>query len=89
MLPKDADTMRVVQVIILELQKINIENIPLSEATDITTDLHIDSLAVMEMIFTLEDRFNVTIPLNDLADVRTIGQIAQMVARKKLEMPHE
>lgn len=78
------DYKSIVQLIIDELQKVNEENIPLSEATDITTDLHVDSLAVMELIFVLEERFDVSIPLNELGDVRTIGQIAQMVQSKRI-----
>ncbi len=78
------DTSTILQTIMTELQKVNDENIPLSETTDITTDLHVDSLAIMELVFALEERFDVSIPLNDLGDVRTIGQIAQLVERKKL-----
>lgn len=78
------DTAAILQTIFSELQKVNDENIPLTEATDITTDLHVDSLAVMELVFALEERFDVTIPLNDLGDVRTIGQIAQLVERNRL-----
>ncbi|MDX2094464.1 MAG: acyl carrier protein [Alphaproteobacteria bacterium] len=75
---------RIMQVIIAELQKVNEENLPLNETTDITTDLHVDSLAVMELVFALEEHFDVSIPLNELGDVRTIGQIAQLVETKRL-----
>lgn len=78
------DTSIILQTIYAELQKANDENIPLTETTDITTDLHVDSLAVMELIFVLEERFNISIPLNELGDVRTIGQIAQLVESKRL-----
>lgn len=73
---------QILAFIIRDLQKVNEENIPLTENTDITTDLHMDSMAVMEMIFDLEESFNITIPLNELEDVRTIGQIAMLVERK-------
>lgn len=78
------DTTSILQAIFSELQKVNDENIPLTEATDITTDLHVDSLAVMELVFALEERFNVSIPLNELGDIRTIGQIAQLVESKRM-----
>lgn len=74
----------ILQTIYMELQKANDENIPLTEATDITTDLHVDSLAVMELVFALEERFDVSIPLNELGDIRTIGQIAQLVESKRM-----
>jgi acyl carrier protein len=82
-MPTPDDT-SILQMIIDELQKVNDENIPLSEATDITTDLHVDSLAIMELIFVLEEHFDVSIPLNELGDVRTIGQIVQIVESKRM-----
>ncbi|MBY0355531.1 MAG: acyl carrier protein [Rickettsiales bacterium] len=72
----------IVKVIIDQLEKVNDEKLPLSADTDITTDLHADSLAIMELVFALEDRFDVSIPLNELADLRTIGQIAALVNLK-------
>jgi acyl carrier protein len=78
------DNSIILQTIVEELQKVNDENIALTAATDITTDLHVDSLAVMELIFVLEERFDVSIPLNELGDVRTIGQIAQLVESKRM-----
>ena len=78
------DTNSILQTIYIELQKANDENIPLTEATDITTDLHVDSLAVMGLVFALEERFDVSIPLNELGDIRTIGQIAQLVESKRM-----
>jgi len=78
------DTSIILQAIIEELQKVNDENIALTESTDITTDLHVDSLAIMELIFVLEERFDVSIPLNELGDVRTISQIAQLVESKRM-----
>ncbi len=78
--PKSYDD--ILAFIINDLQKVNDENIPLTAAIDITTDLHMDSMAVMEMIFDLEESFNITIPLNELGDVRTIGQIAKLVETK-------
>ncbi len=73
---------QIIGLIIEELEKVNHEKISLSEATDITTDTHADSLAVMELIFTLEETYNVSIPINELSDVRTIGQIARVVESK-------
>lgn len=78
--PKSYDD--ILSFIINDLQKVNDENIALNAAIDITTDLHMDSMAVMEMIFDLEESFNITIPLNELGDVRTIGQIAKLVENK-------
>ena len=62
-----------------ELDKVNTTGASLSEDTDITTDLNIDSVAVMDLLFALEERYDVSVPLNELGEVRTIGQLAKLV----------
>jgi acyl carrier protein len=53
----------------------------LTETTDLNRDLNLDSLAVMEIMFELEDRFNISVPMNLLPEVSTIGDLAQLVRR--------
>jgi acyl carrier protein len=53
----------------------------LDETTDLNRDLNLDSLAVMELMFELEDRFNISVPMNLLPEVSTIGDLAQLVRR--------
>lgn len=47
--------------------------------TVISKDLEIDSLAVMDMVMELEDRFDVTIPLNRVAEIHTVDQLTDAV----------
>ena len=47
--------------------------------TEITRDLNVDSLAVMDMIMELEDRFDVSIPLNVVAEIKTVQQLADSI----------
>jgi len=49
--------------------------------TDITRDLNIDSLAVMDMIMELEDKFDVSIPLNVVAETKTVRELVDAVSR--------
>jgi acyl carrier protein len=44
--------------------------------SDLALDLGFDSLLVFELIAELEDRFDVSIPLNDIEKIRTIAQIS-------------
>ena len=53
----------------------------LGETTDLNRDLNLDSLAVMELMFELEDRFNISVPMNLLPEVSTIGDLARLVQR--------
>jgi len=64
-----------------ELQKFNSDNVALSPDTDISRDLDIDSVAVMDLIFALEERYDVSVPLNQLSEVNTVGELAQLVHR--------
>ena len=49
--------------------------------TDIAEDLRLDSLAVMDLMMELEDKFDVSIPLNMVAEIRTVGDLAEAVRR--------
>jgi acyl carrier protein len=42
------------------------------ENTDLVGDLEFDSLKVMSLIERVEDRFDISIPLNVLPDIRTV-----------------
>ncbi|HXU87407.1 MAG TPA: acyl carrier protein [Methylomirabilota bacterium] len=48
----------------------------LTEDTDLLVDLNLDSMRMMELVFEAEDRFDVSIPLNTLASVRTVRDFA-------------
>lgn len=49
--------------------------------SDLVADLGFDSLQVLEVIAELEDRFDVSIPLNDVATTRTVAQVVAQVAQ--------
>ena len=49
-------------------------------ASDLVADLGFDSLQVLEVIAELEDRFDISIPLNDVPAARTVGQVVAQVA---------
>ncbi|HET6220649.1 MAG TPA: acyl carrier protein [Dongiaceae bacterium] len=51
--------------------------------TDISQDLNLDSLAVMDLMMELEEKFDVSIPLNLLPEVRTVGDLAATVRKLK------
>jgi acyl carrier protein len=57
-------------------------------ASDLVADLGFDSLQVLELIAELEDRFDISIPLNDVPSTRTVAQIVAQVARLVGERPN-
>jgi acyl carrier protein len=65
--------------IITLLQPFNSAGIALAAETDISTDLNIDSVTVMDFVMEVEDHFDIEIPLNVLSETRTIADLAKVV----------
>ena len=57
----------------------NQKSFSINTDTTFATDLELDSLSVMDMLAAIEDHFDVTVPLNILPDLETVGQVAQAV----------
>ena len=53
----------------------------LSEDTEFVADLSLDSMKVMQLLLDTEERFDVSIPLNIIPDVRTVGHFARCVQK--------
>jgi acyl carrier protein len=70
----DQDTLNFLFEAIAELNKKEIE---LTEETALVADIGLSSLEVMEFIEKIEDHFDISIPLNILPDVNTIGDLAK------------
>ncbi len=66
------------------LNPFNTEGKALTAETDISADLNIDSVAVMDFVMEVEDHFDIEIPLNVVSETRSIGDLAAVVeARTK------
>ena len=52
-----------------------------NEDTDLVTDLGLDSLKVMKLLESVEDRFDIPIPLNVLPEVRTVKDFALQIQK--------
>lgn len=62
------------------LQRYNTKNLQLNGETNLASDLNIDSVEVMDLIMEVEDKYNVDIPINLLADVERVHDLAKIVA---------
>jgi acyl carrier protein len=51
----------------------------LQEETDLMADLGLDSLRVMKLVVEVEDRFDISIPINMLPNIRTIKDFAEQL----------
>ena len=61
------------------LEPFNSNGTALSPDTDISADLNIDSVTVMDFVMEVEDHFDIEVPLNLLAETRTIADLAKVV----------
>jgi acyl carrier protein len=66
------------------LESQNKKQLLLSENTSLVGDMGLSSLEVMEFIEKIEDHFDISIPLNILPDVNTIGELAKKVRELNL-----
>ena len=61
------------------LQPFNSNDVELSPGTEISADLSIDSVAVMDFVMEVEDHFEIDIPLNVLSETRTMDELVSVV----------
>ena len=52
-----------------------------SEEKEIVKDLGADSLDIVEMLMTLEEEYNITIPDEETVDIKTVGDIANVIGK--------
>lgn len=66
-------------VIIRELQKFGNGSVEIKAETNIVRELNLPSLDVMELVMALEDEFDISIPLDRIADTETVNELAELV----------
>ena len=49
--------------------------------TELVSDLGLDSMQVMELLSTIEDEFDISVPLNIVPDVRTVNDLATQISK--------
>jgi len=52
------------------------KSIELGEETGLIDEVGLDSMKIMDLVMHIEDHFDISVPLNILPDVRTIGDFA-------------
>ena len=61
------------------LQPFNSNDVELKPATEISADLSIDSVSIMDFVMEVEDHFEIDIPLNVLSETRTMDDLVNVV----------
>jgi acyl carrier protein len=52
---------------------------PLGPDSELSADLNIDSVAAMDLIMEIEDRFQIDIPINQVGELRTVQDMVRLV----------
>ncbi|PHZ83827.1 acyl carrier protein [Paremcibacter congregatus] len=63
------------------IKPFNKKNVTLTKDTVFSVDLELDSLTVMDLLSEIEDEFDITVPLNMLPDLETVGQFTDAVEK--------
>ena len=74
-----SDTDAVFREIRVLLEAHNPNRIEISEETDLSADLNIDSVAAMDLLMNIEDKFEIDIPLNLVGELRSVRDLAEVV----------
>jgi acyl carrier protein len=62
-----------------ELTSLTQGRVEIGEETDLLGDLNLDSLQVMNLLLEIEDRFDISIPVSILPDVKTVKDLALQI----------
>lgn len=65
------------------LEQYNRNKIEIAGSTDLNSDLNIDSVAAMDIIMEIEDRYEIDIPINLVGELRTVDDLVSAVQKQK------
>ena len=74
-----AESDRVFQEIRTLLDTHNQNQVEITPDTDLSADLNIDSVAAMDLIMNIEDKFEIDIPLNLVSDLHSVRDLTEVV----------
>lgn len=75
------DYQRILNRLLEHIQPKAGEDTPVLPDTDLVDEVGLDSVNVMDMVMHIEDEFDVMVPVNQLADIRTPAQLAELILR--------
>ncbi|ONF96244.1 acyl carrier protein [Sphingomonas jeddahensis] len=78
-----SDRDSIFDTITAQIEPFNKKGVTVTEATTFQGDLEWDSLTVMDFVAAIEDEFDIIITMNMQAEIETVGQLADAVAKLK------
>ncbi|MEK7343713.1 MAG: acyl carrier protein [Pseudomonadota bacterium] len=77
------DRSAIFESVAAQIEPFNKKSVALTEATTFAGDLEWDSLTVMDFVAAIEDEFDIIITMNMQAEIETVGQLVDAVAKLK------
>ena len=77
------DRQQILDTVTAQIEPFNKKQVALTESTTFQGDLEWDSLTVMDFVAAIEDEFDIIITMNMQAEIETIGQLVDAVAKLK------
>ena len=78
-----SDRQSIYDTVTAQIEPFNKKGVTLSDATTFQGDLEWDSLTVMDFVAAIEDEFDIIITMNMQAEIETVGQLVDAVAKLK------
>ena len=69
----------ILEKVISELSALATSDANLTENSELVTELGLDSFKVLDLLMDIEDEFDISMPVNLLADMRTVKDLAERI----------
>jgi acyl carrier protein len=73
----------VLQKLCHHLKQLVDPEVEITPQTDLINGLAIDSVKLLNLIMEIEDEFDISVPINALADVQTVHELASLIHQIK------
>jgi len=73
----------IMQLLCDRLSSLTSSEVTITSETNLISELSIDSIKLLNLIMEIEDTFDISIPINALADVQTVDELASLISRIK------
>lgn len=75
------DRSEIYDAVVAQISPFNKKDVALTETTTFQGDLEWDSLTVMDFVAAIEDEFDIMITMNMQAEIETVGELVDAVAK--------
>lgn len=73
----------IIELLCDRLRSLANTDVSITAETNLISELSIDSIKLLNLIMEIEDAFDISIPINALADVQTVHELASLISKIK------